>query len=238
MPDVPIDAVDTGSDEDDADRKVVDHERAELRKFVEGLSPDDIKSGGWFTKLVAHALSSYTDKVTWRYLQGRFAGVPADAIVDQRITMAARYASIGGELTASAYTAAVSATIRSRGGASLLTISAALTTVMVDVAFADPTSASPGPRHRAPTRCRISRASSSAILRSAMVTSHVTRSSKCGCRLRPLRGSASLSSTPEQILWDLLEPLPADALDRLGCPEGQGGPRRLSSDACLERLRK
>jgi hypothetical protein len=40
------------ADGDDADRKVVELERAELRKFVERLSADDIKSGGWFTKLL------------------------------------------------------------------------------------------------------------------------------------------------------------------------------------------
>jgi hypothetical protein len=61
--------------------------------------------------------------------------VPADGIVDQRIKMAARYAAVEGGLSASAYTAAVSATIGSLGGASPFTVPAALTTVMVDVAF-------------------------------------------------------------------------------------------------------
>jgi len=51
LPEAPIDAVDAN----DADRKVVEEERAELRKFITGLSPDDIKSGGWFTKLRAQA---------------------------------------------------------------------------------------------------------------------------------------------------------------------------------------
>lgn len=132
MPEASIDA---DGDGDDADREVVEHERAELREFVEGLNLDDIKSGGWFTQLLAHALSSYTDKATWQYFQERYAGVPADAIVDQRIKMAARYAAIEGGLSASAYTAAVSATLGSLGGASPLTVPAAITTVMVDVAF-------------------------------------------------------------------------------------------------------
>lgn len=120
---------------DVADREVIEHERAELRQFVEGLSPDDIKSGGWFTKLLAHALSSYTEKATGQYFQEKYAGVPADAIVDQRIKMAGRYAAIEGGLSASAYTAAVSATIGSLGGAGPLTVPAAITTFMVDVAF-------------------------------------------------------------------------------------------------------
>jgi hypothetical protein len=129
MPEGPID------DDPDADRKVVERLRAELREFVEGLSPDDIKSGRWFTKLVAQALSSYTDKVTWQYFQERYEGVPADVIVDQRIKMAARYAALEGGLSGGAYTAAIAATIGSLGGAGTATVPAAFVTVMVDVVF-------------------------------------------------------------------------------------------------------
>lgn len=132
MPEAPLDG---NGDGYGADREVVARERAELREFVEGLSLDDIKSGGWFIQLRAHALSSYTEKATWQYFQDKYAGLPADAIVDQRIKMAARYAAIEGGLSASAYTGAVVATIGSRGGASRLTVPAGLTTVMVDVAY-------------------------------------------------------------------------------------------------------
>ena len=135
MPEAPFDAVDAGNDDDDADRRVVEHERAELREFVKGLSPDDIKSGGWFTKLVAQGLSAYTEKVTWQYFQEKYEGVPADGIVDQRIKMAARYAAIEGGLSASAYTVAIVATIGSLGGASPATVPAAVATFMVDLAF-------------------------------------------------------------------------------------------------------
>ncbi|MFJ8753196.1 TerD family protein [Streptomyces sp. NPDC102441] len=127
-------ATDAGGD-DDADRERVEHERSELRDFVKGLSPDDIKSGGWFTKLSAQALSSYTDKVDWQYFQERYEGVPADAVVDQRIKMAARYAALEGGLSAGAYTAAVAATLGTLGGASAATVPAAVATMMVDVAF-------------------------------------------------------------------------------------------------------
>ncbi len=126
----------TGTDGDsEADREAVEHERSELREFVQGLSTDDIKSGGWFTKLLAQALNSYTEKVDWQYFQERYEGVPPDAVVDQRIKMAARYAAIEGGLSAGAYTAAVVATLGSLGGASPATVPAALATVMVDVVF-------------------------------------------------------------------------------------------------------
>ncbi|WP_254876203.1 hypothetical protein [Streptomyces sp. CAI-85] len=126
---------DTDEATDAADRKVVEQEQAQIRDFVKGLSGDDIKSGNWFTKLAAHAMNSYTEKVDWQYFQDRYEGVPADVIVDQRIKMASRYAALEGGLSAGAYTAAVVATIGSLGGASPATVPAAAATMMVDVAF-------------------------------------------------------------------------------------------------------
>ncbi|MET8905526.1 hypothetical protein [Streptomyces sp. NPDC004538] len=132
-----MDAAGTDSDGPDevADRKVVEQEQAAIGDFVKGLSGDDIKSGNWFTKLAAHAMNTYTEKVDWQYFQDRYAGVPADAIVDQRIKMAARYAALEGGLSAGAYTATVAATIGSLGGASPATVPAAVATMTVDVAF-------------------------------------------------------------------------------------------------------
>ncbi|WP_328899474.1 hypothetical protein OHR86_05370 [Streptomyces sp. NBC_00441] len=132
MTEAPIDTDVIG---DEGAREAVEHERDELREFIKGLSPHDIKSGGWFTKLSAQALNSYTSKVNWQYFQERYAGVPADAIVDQRIKMAARYAALEGGLSAGAYTATVAATIGTLGGASSATVPAAVATMMVDVAF-------------------------------------------------------------------------------------------------------
>ncbi|CAL9318955.1 hypothetical protein SUDANB148_05904 [Streptomyces sp. SudanB148_2056] len=141
MTDAPTHAADTDADTDadgvdeTVDRKVVEEEQAQIRDFVKGLSADDIKSGNWFTKLAAHAMNAYTQKVDWQYFQDRYAGVPADVIVDQRIKMAARYAALEGGLSAGAYTATVAATIGSLGGASPATVPAAVATMMVDVAF-------------------------------------------------------------------------------------------------------
>lgn len=137
MSEAPTDAVDVGVavEVEEADRKIIEDEHAKLRDFVKGLSPEDIKSGGWFTKLVAQALSSYTNKVSWQYFQEKYAGVPADAVVEQRIKMAARYAALEGGLSASAYSATVLATLGTLGGSSPATVPAAVVTVMVDVAF-------------------------------------------------------------------------------------------------------
>lgn len=134
MPDVPVDTLVAGGD-DDADRELVERERAELREFVAELSADDIKSGGWFTKLSARALGSYTQKVDAKYFQERYPGVPVDAIVHKRVKMAAQYAALEGGLSAGAYTTAIAATIGSLGGASSATVPAAVATMMVDVAY-------------------------------------------------------------------------------------------------------
>lgn len=133
MPEVPFDAA--GADANEGDQQVVEDDRAELRKFVAGLSLDDIKSGRWFTELLAQALSSYTNKVNWQYFQELYEGVPPDAIVDQRIKLAARYAAIEGGLSAGAYTLAIIATLGSHGGAATATVPAAFATFMVDVAY-------------------------------------------------------------------------------------------------------
>lgn len=61
--------------------------------------------------------------------------MPLDAIVDQRIKMATRYAALEGGASAAVYTGAVASTIGSLGGASPLTVPAAAGTMMVDLAF-------------------------------------------------------------------------------------------------------
>lgn len=129
------DAENVAAAADQEDRRLVERHREELREFVTGLSADDIKSGGWFTKLLAQSLRTYTEKVDWRYFQDRYRRLPPDAIVEQRIRMASRYAAIEGGLSASAYTGAVAATIGTLGGASPATVPAAAATLMVDLAY-------------------------------------------------------------------------------------------------------
>jgi hypothetical protein len=120
---------------DGAAREAVEHERAKLREFVAGLSPDDIKSGGWFTKLCAQALRSYSEKATWEFFQQKYKGVPADGIVGKQIKLAAKYAMIEGGISASLYTGTIAATIGSVGGASPATVPAGVATFMLDLTF-------------------------------------------------------------------------------------------------------
>ncbi len=118
-----------------AEEDSVKRDREDMREFIKTLEPEDIKSGNWFSKLLKHALNAYTKKVNWQYFQDKYKGVPADAIVDQRIKMAARYAEIEGGLSAAAYTAYVAAGVGSHGGAAPVVLPAAVTTLSVDLAY-------------------------------------------------------------------------------------------------------
>lgn len=119
----------------DSEQALVEEETENLREWMKGLSGEDLKSGNWFEKLLIHALATYTTTATYSWFQEKYRGAPADVIVDQRIKMAARYAALEGGLSASAYSAAVVATIGSAGGASPLTLPAAGVTFVVDLAF-------------------------------------------------------------------------------------------------------
>jgi len=137
MSDAPVDDADAPTDTDieEPDRKGVEQERSRIRKFINDLSPDELTSGAWFTRLFAKAMDSYSKKATWQYFQEKYAGVPADAIVEMRIKIAARYAQIEGALSASAYSAAIVYGLGERSGPSKTAAPAGAVSGMVDLAF-------------------------------------------------------------------------------------------------------
>ena len=87
-----------GQPERPDDQEVVQGEVQRIKEFAKTLAVDDLKEGTWFARLLTYSLDRYAEKV------GRidyFTGdphLPPDAIVDARIQMAARYASIEGGL--------------------------------------------------------------------------------------------------------------------------------------------
>jgi hypothetical protein len=116
-------------------QRIQQGELKQAQEFAKSTSLDDIKSGEWFAKLINLALNKYREKVNAAYFQEKYPGLPPDAIVDRRIDLAQKYATIEGGSTAAAYTGAVAATIGSQGGASPLTIPAAITALAVDLAY-------------------------------------------------------------------------------------------------------
>ncbi|QEH92711.1 hypothetical protein FV141_03545 [Dermacoccus abyssi] len=135
LDDVDLAELDGAEAPDAADKSVVIKQVDEIRDFVGGLSMDDIKSGDWFARLLKVSLAQYSEQVTAEWFREKYPHLPADAIVDARIKLAAKYAGIEGGLSAAAYTGAVAATIGSLGGASPLTAPAAVGSFVVDLAY-------------------------------------------------------------------------------------------------------
>ncbi|QNK52664.1 hypothetical protein H7F30_14050 [Dermacoccus sp. PAMC28757] len=135
LDDVDLAELDGAEAPDAADKSVVLKQVDEIRDFVGGLSMDDIKSGDWFARLLKVSLAQYSEQVTAEWFREKYPHLPADAIVDARIKLAAKYAGIEGGLSAAAYTGAVAATIGSLGGASPLTAPAAVGSFVVDLAY-------------------------------------------------------------------------------------------------------
>jgi uncharacterized protein (DUF697 family) len=119
----------------DSDKTAVQADLDDLKAQAKATSAEDLKGGAWFAKLLRMALETYSREVNADFFFRKYPGLPADAIADRRIELAQRYAMIEGGLTASAYTAAIAATIGSAGGASPLTLPGAALTFTVDLLY-------------------------------------------------------------------------------------------------------
>lgn len=115
-----------------------DHVKSELenlKKLASTITVKELKEGLWFSKLLKHALSSYTEKVDAAYFTEKYPNLPRDGIVDRRVALAKKYTAIAGGLNAGAYSAAVLTTIGSAGGASPLMVPAAVTSFTADILY-------------------------------------------------------------------------------------------------------
>ncbi|MGO2776852.1 hypothetical protein [Corynebacterium casei] len=119
----------------DEEKNIVAAQIEQTKEFVSGLGIDDLKNGDWFPRLLTFAVANYADNVDAEYFRKKYPDLPVDAIVDQRIRMAARYASIEGTISASAYTAAIAGTIGTLGGASPFTVSAGAASFSLDMIY-------------------------------------------------------------------------------------------------------
>lgn len=114
---------------------MVKNQLDEVSEFVKGLSLDDVTKGDWFASLLTFSLGRYKSQVDAEFFASKYPGLPADALAQRRIDLAARYAAVEGALSAGAYTAAVAATIGSGGGASPLTLPAGGASFVVDMVY-------------------------------------------------------------------------------------------------------
>lgn len=129
------DAASAGEEAAASDEAAVRREIARLRQFVQGLSVADLRNGDWFAQLLTFSLGQYAKEVDADYFRRKYPHLPPDAVAQARVRMAARYASIEGGLSATAYTGTVAATLGSGGSASSLTLPAGAVTFAVDLTY-------------------------------------------------------------------------------------------------------
>ena len=116
-------------------RSKVRHELDKLRDLAQRVSMEEVRQGEWFARLLKFSLYQYVHDVDADYFNRLYPGLSADAMVQARIELAARYASIEGALTAGAYNGALAATLGSRGTASAVALPAAGVSFMLDLLF-------------------------------------------------------------------------------------------------------
>lgn len=106
-----------------------------LRDLVRKVSLEEIRQGEWFAKLLKFSLDPYADEVDAAYFDRLYPALSPDQRIRARIELAARFASIGGGLTAGAYAGALAATVGSRGATSAVTLPAAGASFVLDLLF-------------------------------------------------------------------------------------------------------
>ena len=116
-------------------RAKVHLELDKLRDLLAKVSLEEIRQGEWFARLLKFSLDPYADEVDAAYFDRVYPGLSAQDRVRARTELAARYASIGGGLTAGAYAGALVATVGSRGAASAVTLPAAGASFVLDLLF-------------------------------------------------------------------------------------------------------
>lgn len=80
-------------------------------------------------------MKTYKEKVNAAFFRQKYPTLPADAIVQDRIRMATKYAGIEGGISSSAYNAALLGTFGTAGGGSPLTVPAAIASFGVDLTY-------------------------------------------------------------------------------------------------------
>ncbi len=107
----------------------------EIREEAKTYSADEIRSGAWFARLIRYVLENYAKKVDAAYFRNKYPGLPADAVIDRRIDIAKKAATLAGGANASAVSVAMIATMGTGGGASPATVPIAVASMTGDLLY-------------------------------------------------------------------------------------------------------
>lgn len=116
-------------------RGKVQAELDKLRELAQRVSLEEVRQGEWFARLLRISMDPYVQEVDAAYFDKLYPGLSAEEMVRARIELAARYASVGGALTAGAYAGAIAATFGSRGAALPVALPSAGASFVLDLLF-------------------------------------------------------------------------------------------------------
>lgn len=85
------------------------------KELARGFSPEEIKSGDWFLKLLRMVITSYDRNARAEYFLKKYPGLPPDDVADRLISVTVRYATVAGAVAGVAVTADQVATLGSAG---------------------------------------------------------------------------------------------------------------------------
>jgi hypothetical protein len=94
--------------------------------FIRSQDSGTLKDGTWYSRFVKAILGSYQAERTYSVLATKYNTTSAEILADRLITSFARISAGVSSAVAAAYTGAVAATIGSHGGASPITVPAAI----------------------------------------------------------------------------------------------------------------
>jgi tellurite resistance protein len=106
-----------------------------LRELAQRVSPEEVRQGEWFARLLRFSMDPYVQEVDAAYFDQLYPGLPAEERIRARVELVARYASVEGALTAGAYTGAVAAALGSRGAALPVALPSAGASFVLDLLF-------------------------------------------------------------------------------------------------------
>ena len=106
-----------------------------MKEEAKNYTAEEIRSGAWFARFIRFVLDRYAKKVDAKYFRDKYPGLPADAVIDRRIDIAKKAATLAGGVNATAVSAATVATLGSGGGASPATVPIALASITADLLY-------------------------------------------------------------------------------------------------------
>lgn len=111
----------------------------DLKGMAAAFGPERLRDGSWFAEFIKAMLASYAEEIVRKggvnFFRQKYPGLTQDAIAEKQSDLAVKYAALAGGLSGFTSSAAVAATIGTAGGASVVTVPAAVATIGAEILY-------------------------------------------------------------------------------------------------------